>query len=141
MGPKEYLYALAIALTLVAKTSNDLWLITNGTQIESAIITSDRAKLKENLASFFLAMPTLALVTNALKYFMSNLRLSLRQNLSERVYREYLDGLTYYRINTFDSDMQNVDQLLTVDIEKFCNTIVEVYTNISKVQTSLPKVA
>ena len=132
MGPKEYLYCVGIALVLVAKTSNDLWLISNGTQVESAIITADKEKLKQNLRSFFFAMPLLALVSNALKYFMANLRLNLRQNLSELTYRKYLHGLTYYRINTFDSDMQNVDQLLTVDIEKFCNTVVDVYTNISK---------
>src|SRR5687768_1624009 len=41
-------------------------------------------------------------------------------------------GLTYYRLNVLDSKCQNVDQLLTTDIEKFCNTIVDVYTNVSK---------
>lgn len=34
-----------------------------------------------------------------------------------------------------DNECQNIDQLLTSDIEKFCNTISDVYTNIAKVKT------
>ena len=42
-------------------------------------------------------------------------------------------GLNYYRINVLDNKCQNIDQLLTNDIEKFCDTIVDVYSNVSKV--------
>ena len=41
IGPKEYFYAGGIALTLIARTICDLWLINNGTQIEAGIITAD----------------------------------------------------------------------------------------------------
>ena len=78
-------------------------------------------------------MPTLALVNNVLKWSVSQLRLSLRYKLSRYLYQKYISGLVYYRINVFDLNLQNLDQLLTSDIEKFSNTITDVYTNISKV--------
>ena len=108
-------------------------LIANGTQIEAAIITANGQKLKDNLGTFFLAMPTLALVNNILKYSISQLRLGLRYKLSRYLYQKYISGLVYYRINIFDANLQNLDQLLTSDIEKFSSTITDVYTNLSKV--------
>ena len=131
-GKKELFYAATIAASLIVKTLNDLWLIQNGTQIEAAIITADFEKLKQNLGTFALAMPTLALVNNVLKYSVSQLRLGLRYKMSRYLYQKYISGLVYYRINVFDVDLQNLDQLLTSDIEKFSNTITDVYTNISK---------
>ena len=78
-------------------------------------------------------MPTLALVNNILKYSISQLRLGLRYKLSRYLYQKYISGLVYYRINIFDANLQNLDQLLTSDIEKFSSTITDVYTNLSKV--------
>lgn len=131
-GPKEYGYAAAIALTLVLRTVCDLWIINNGTAIESGIITADAGKLQANIGAFLLAMPSLALVNNSLKYFIYQLRLSIRHKLSVLLYNRYVDGLTYYRINVFDSSIQNVDQLLTNDIERFSTAVVDVYTNVAK---------
>lgn len=132
VGPSEYCYAAGIAVLLVARTICDLWLINNGTQIEAGIITADISKLQSNIGQFFLAMPTLALVNNSLKFFINQLRLNLRYKLSQHLYCKYVQGLTYYRINVLDSTCQNVDQLLTNDIDKFSNAIVEVYTNVAK---------
>ena len=42
-------------------------------------------------------------------------------------------GFTYYQINTLDSRISNIDQLLTQDVEKFCTSVADLYTNISKV--------
>lgn len=36
-------------------------------------------------------------------------------------------------MNNLDNRITNVDQLLTQDIEKFCNSLTELYSNISKV--------
>lgn len=132
MGPKEYFFAGGIALTLIGRTICDLWLINNGTQIEAGIITADMHKLQSNIGQFFLAMPTLALVNNSLKFFINQLRLNVRIKLSEKLYHNYIDGLTYYRINVLDNGCQNVDQLLTNDIDKFSAALVDVYTNVAK---------
>ncbi|CAG2177027.1 unnamed protein product, partial [Oppiella nova] len=132
LGPKEYAYAFGIAATLVVRTMCDLWLIQNGTQIEAAIITADVSKLKSNLIDFFISMPVLAFVNNSLKYCINQLKLGLRYRLSLMLYNKYTTGLTYYRLNVLNNEVQNIDQLLTNDVEKFCTTIVDVYSNVSK---------
>lgn len=68
----------------------------------------------------------------ALKFFLNELKLNLRHNLSDLLYKKYIRGLTYYRINVLDNTCPNVDQLLTNDVEKFSQAVVDVYSNIAK---------
>lgn len=39
---------------------------------------------------------------------------------------------TYYKMNNLDNRITNPDQLLTTDVERFCSSITELYSNISK---------
>ena len=41
--------------------------------------------------------------------------------------------MTYYKMSNLDNRIANADQLLTQDVEKFCNSITELYSNLSKV--------
>lgn len=39
---------------------------------------------------------------------------------------------TYYKMNNLDNRISNPDQLLTTDVERFCSSITELYSNVSK---------
>ena len=39
---------------------------------------------------------------------------------------------TYYKMNNLDNRISNPDQLLTTDVERFCSSITDLYSNISK---------
>ncbi|MED6255509.1 ATP-binding cassette sub- D member 3, partial [Ataeniobius toweri] len=41
-------------------------------------------------------------------------------------------GFTYYKMGNLDNRIANADQLLTQDVEKFCNSVVDLYSNLSK---------
>ncbi|KOB72071.1 Peroxisomal membrane protein [Operophtera brumata] len=41
-------------------------------------------------------------------------------------------GFTYYKVSNLDNRISNADQLLTTDIDKFCDTVVDLYSNTSK---------
>ncbi|KAI8429222.1 hypothetical protein MSG28_007747 [Choristoneura fumiferana] len=41
-------------------------------------------------------------------------------------------GFTYYQVTNLDNRISNADQLLTTDIDKFCETVIDLYSNISK---------
>ena len=41
-------------------------------------------------------------------------------------------GFTFYKMSNMDNRIANPDQLLTQDVEKFCNTVSDLYTNLSK---------
>ncbi|XP_063062854.1 ATP-binding cassette sub-family D member 3a isoform X1 [Engraulis encrasicolus] len=129
---KETGYLILIAAMLVARTYCDVWMIENGTMIESAIIGRNTNDFKKYLLSFIKFMPGIAIVNNLLKLGLNELKLCFRVRLTRHLYDEYLKGYTYYKMGNLDNRIANPDQLLTQDVEKFCNSVVELYSNLSK---------
>uniref|UniRef100_A0A7N6BVY8 ABC transporter domain-containing protein n=1 Tax=Anabas testudineus TaxID=64144 RepID=A0A7N6BVY8_ANATE len=126
-------YLILIASMLVARTYCDVWMIQNGTMIESAIIGRSTKDFKTFLFSFIKFMPLIALVNNFLKLGLNELKLRFRERLTKSLYDRYLQGFTYYKMGNLDNRIANADQLLTQDVEKFCNSVVDLYSNLSKV--------
>jgi hypothetical protein len=54
---RQTLFLALVAASLVARTYADVWIITNSTSVESAIIGRNPSLFKENLAKFAYAMP------------------------------------------------------------------------------------
>ncbi|XP_077132702.1 ATP-binding cassette sub-family D member 3 [Ranitomeya variabilis] len=129
---KEGGYLTLIAIMLVARTYCDIWMIQNGTFIESAIIGRSTKDFKKYLFNFIAAMPAISLVNNFLKYGLNELKLCFRERLTKHLYDEYLKSFTYYKMGNLDNRIANADQLLTQDVEKFCNSVVDLYSNLSK---------
>nr|XP_046226762.1 ATP-binding cassette sub-family D member 3 isoform X2 [Scatophagus argus] len=125
-------YLIFIATMLVARTYCDVWMIQNGTLIESAIIGRSTKDFKTFLFSFIKFMPLIALVNNFLKLGLNELKLRFRERLTKNLYDQYLRGFTYYKMGNLDNRIANADQLLTQDVEKFCNSVVDLYSNLSK---------
>ena len=121
-----------VTLGLILRTLLDLWNIKISTQAESSIITANSQLLRQTLVAFFVTMPTMAFVNNIIKYFTDKLSLRIRYNLSRELYGKYMHELTFYRLSQQSQEFQNVDQLLTADVDKFASSIVEVYNNLSK---------
>lgn len=128
----EFGYMLLVASSLVGRTLCDIWLIRNGTVIERAIISRNFSLFRSTLQAFVFTMPMLSLVNNVLKYGLSELRLRFRSRLHHALYKEYLNGITYYRMSNLDNRIANPDQLLTQDVEKFCGCLTDLYSNLSK---------
>ncbi|XP_043347220.1 ATP-binding cassette sub-family D member 3 isoform X2 [Dermochelys coriacea] len=129
---KETGYLVLIAIMLIVRTYCDIWMIQNGTVIESAIIGRSRKDFKRYLFNFIAAMPAISLVNNFLKYGLNELKLCFRIRLTKYLYEEYLQAYTYYKMGNLDNRIANPDQLLTQDVEKFCNSVVDLYSNLSK---------
>uniref|UniRef100_A0A286XUE0 ATP binding cassette subfamily D member 3 n=1 Tax=Cavia porcellus TaxID=10141 RepID=A0A286XUE0_CAVPO len=129
---KETGYLILIAIMLVSRTFCDVWMIQNGTLIESGIIGRSRKDFKKYLFNFIAAMPLISLINNFLKYGLNELKLCFRVRLTRYLYEEYLQSFTYYKMGNLDNRIANPDQLLTQDVEKFCNSVVDLYSNLSK---------
>ncbi|XP_049703008.1 ATP-binding cassette sub-family D member 3 [Helicoverpa armigera] len=132
MWSKESGFMVLIAISLISRSMCDLWLIQHSTLIEGSIITMDHKEFRRLLTQFFISMPVISLVNNVLKWSIGELKLRLRTNLTMHLYQQYLKGFTYYQVSNLDNRISNADQLLTTDIEKFCDTVVDLYSNISK---------
>ncbi|XP_048844546.1 ATP-binding cassette sub-family D member 3-like [Brienomyrus brachyistius] len=132
MFSKESGYLLLVAAMLLARTYCDLWMIHNGTMIESAIIGRSTKDFKKFLFGFITTMPFMSLINNSLKLGLNKLKLLFRTRLSAHLYDEYLKEYTYYKMGNLDNRIANADQLLTQDVEKFCSCVVDLYSNLTK---------
>ncbi|CAM6031838.1 unnamed protein product, partial [Sphagnum compactum] len=128
---KETGLLLAVAGSLVARSISDIWMISNATIIESTIITMNRREFRKSLVGYFAALP-LVIVNNVLRWSIGELKLCFRTNLTKHMYNEYLKGFTYYKLSNLDNRIANADQLLTTDVEKFCDSAVDLYSNMCK---------
>ncbi|XP_049862594.1 ATP-binding cassette sub-family D member 3 [Schistocerca gregaria] len=128
----EFGFLLLVAASLIARTYCDLWMIQNGTFIESAIINMDKKKFIQRLLKYVAAIPLISVVNNILKYGIGELKLRLRTQLTHHLYDQYLRGFTYYKMSNLDNRIANADQLLTTDVDKFCDTFTDLYSNTCK---------
>ncbi|OWR51574.1 ATP-binding cassette sub-family D member 3 [Danaus plexippus plexippus] len=120
---KESGFMALIALSLISRTLCDLWLIQHTTLVEGSIITMNLNEFRRLLTQLFISMPL---------WSIGEVKLRLRTNLSLHLYQQYLKGFTYYQVTNLDNRISNADQLLTTDIDKFCDTVIDLYSNISK---------
>ena len=125
-------YVLLIISVMVARTFCDLWVIQNSTKIEASIIAKNLHGFITNLRYFLLAMGPLAGINALLKLGIQQLTVRFRSRMTHYFYEKYLKGFVYYRISNLDTRISNVDQLLTTDVERFCNSVTHMLSNISK---------
>ncbi|KAH8421347.1 hypothetical protein KR009_002422 [Drosophila setifemur] len=121
-----------VAAALIGRSVSDIWMIQNATVVESTIIHMNRDKFKTALLKYLTALPAISVVTNVLKWSLGELKLRFRTNLTHHLYSQYLNGYTYYKMSNLDNRIANADQLLTTDIDKFCESATDLYSNISK---------
>lgn len=129
---KEVGLLILVAAMLIMRTHFDVWMIRNGTSIESSIIGRDRGRFLKYLFRYITMLPVIALTNQMLKYGLNSLKLLFRKRFTLYMYEHYLKGYTYYKMSNLDNRISNPDQLLTQDVEKFCNSVVDLYSNLSK---------
>ncbi|XP_058790520.1 ATP-binding cassette sub-family D member 3 [Phymastichus coffea] len=125
-------YVLLVAVSLVARSLCDLWLIHTGTLIETSIVNMDLDLFRKRLFRFIATMPVISVVNNILKYSIGETKLRLRTNITRFLLDQYLKGFTYYKMSNLDTRIANPDQLLTADVDKFCESCTDLYSNIAK---------
>eukprot|EP00002_Diphylleia_rotans_P031581 TRINITY_DN6563_c0_g1_i2.p1 TRINITY_DN6563_c0_g1~~TRINITY_DN6563_c0_g1_i2.p1 ORF type:complete len:540 (-),score=120.57 TRINITY_DN6563_c0_g1_i2:828-2447(-) len=129
---RETAYMGLVAVMMVLRTLCDLWVIQNGTDIENAIISRKKSEFFRFLGRFFLSMIPIALVNNLLKHGLHQMAICFRQRLTLHLFEKYLKDLTFYKVSNLDTRIKNPDQLLDQDVSKFCTSVSDLYSNLSK---------
>jgi len=52
--------------------------------------------------------------------------------LTNFIHTKYLNNMTFYTLSALDDRITNADQLITVDVSKFSNSLAELYSNLAK---------
>ena len=74
----------------------------------------------------------MSIINNILKWTIQSLALRFHARLTRYAHERYLDAITFYRLANVDNRIQNADQLLTQDIEKFSDSLSHLYSDIAK---------
>ncbi|TVY31503.1 ATP-binding cassette sub-family D member, partial [Lachnellula occidentalis] len=70
--------------------------------------------------------------TSSLSYHQCKLSLQYRTRLTNYIHDKYLSNMTFYSLSALDDRIKNADQLITVDVSKFANSLAELYGNLAK---------
>lgn len=117
---------------LVFRTILSLFIADLDGRIVAALVRGQGKLFLKRIAVWMtVAIP--ATYTNSfLAYIQSKLALAYRSRLTVYVHEQYLSDNTFYSLGNLDDRIKNPDQLITVDIAKFSNSLAEIYANIAK---------
>lgn len=74
-----------------------------------------------------------ATFTNSmLSYHQCKLALQYRTRLTQHIHNKYLNQMSFYSLTALDDRIKNADQLITVDVSRFSNSLAELYSNLAK---------
>jgi ATP-binding cassette subfamily D (ALD) protein 3 len=109
-----------------------IYLTTIKGKIVKSIIGANSLSLNKNLANLGLFSFPGGFLNSYINYLQKSMSLKLRKGINRRLNHQYLLGNTAYQMLHVDDRIKNPDQIITVDLEKFCDLVFEVYAQISK---------
>ncbi|CAM9106608.1 unnamed protein product [Ascophyllum nodosum] len=123
---------VTVAGLLMARTSLDVVMLNLTTTIERAIVARDKGAFRGGMSRFARMCVPVAVVNSLLKYLQGELSLRFRQRLTAHVISKYMEGVTFYAVSNLDGRIANPDQAITQDIERFAESLADLYSNITK---------
>ena len=117
---------------LVLRTMLSLYVADLDGRIVAALVRRKKEDFLRGIA-WWMAVAVPATYTNSMiEYLQSKIALSYRTSLTKRVQEAYLTDMTFYKLGNLDDRIRNADQLITVDVAKFSNSLAEMYSNLAK---------
>lgn len=135
--PKLYLKNTSLLLSqcffLILRTWLSLIIAKLDGQIVKNLISANGKKFVRDLIYWILIAFPASYTNAAIKYLTNRLSLSFRTNLIRYIHDMYLDRvMTYYKILHNQKDLQNIDQYITNDVAKFCDSICGLFSSMGK---------
>jgi ATP-binding cassette, subfamily D (ALD), peroxisomal long-chain fatty acid import protein len=146
---KEFRLLLSHSVFLVLRTILSIYVAELDGKVASYLV---RGKGKEFLSTlaWWMAVAVPATFTNSmvssilvskdvdltndvkLSYHQCRLALQYRKRLTDHVHDKYLSNMTFYALSALDDRIKNPDQMVTVDISRFSDSLAELYSNLAK---------
>ncbi|GIK04565.1 hypothetical protein Aspvir_008648 [Aspergillus viridinutans] len=124
---KEFRLLVGHSVFLVLRTMLSLYVAELDGRLVSSLV---RGKGKDFLLglAWWMIVAVPATFTNS----MCKLALSYRKRLTDHIHDKYLSNMTFYAISALDDRVKNPDQLITVDVSRFSDSLAELYSNLAK---------
>ncbi|KAH7407168.1 ATP-binding cassette sub-family D protein-like protein member 1 [Cadophora sp. MPI-SDFR-AT-0126] len=128
----EFRLLISHSIFLVIRTLISLKVAAMDGALVSSLV---RGKGKDFLIGivWWMVIAVPATFTNSmLSYHQCKLSLQYRTRLTNYIHDKYLSNMTFYSLSALDDRIKNADQLITVDVSKFSNSLAELYGNLAK---------
>jgi ATP-binding cassette, subfamily D (ALD), peroxisomal long-chain fatty acid import protein len=129
---KELRLLLSHSVFLVLRTLLSLYVAELDGKVVGALVKGRGRDFVLGLVWWMLVAVPATFTNSMLQYHQTKLALCYRARLTKHVHQKYLDNMTFYALNALDDRVRNADQLITVDISRFSNSLAELYSNLAK---------
>ncbi|ETN42503.1 uncharacterized protein HMPREF1541_01660 [Cyphellophora europaea CBS 101466] len=129
---KELRLLLSHSVFLVLRTLLSLYVAELDGRVVGALVKGKGREFVLGLVWWMGVAVPATFCNSMLQYHQTKLALGYRTRLTKHVHQKYLDNMTFYAISALDDRIKNADQLVTVDISKFSNSLAELYSNLAK---------
>ncbi|KAK5045649.1 hypothetical protein LTR84_009018 [Exophiala bonariae] len=129
---KELRLLTSHSVFLVLRTLLSLYVAELDGKVVSALVKGRGRDFILGLVWWMLVAVPATFTNSMLQYHQTKLALCYRTRLTNHVHEKYLDNMTFYTLSALDDRIKNADQLITVDVSRFSNSLAELYSNLAK---------
>ncbi|KAF2281432.1 uncharacterized protein EI97DRAFT_410265 [Westerdykella ornata] len=129
---KELRLLISHSVFLVLRTMISLYVAELDGRLVSSLVRGKGKDFLTGLVWWMLVAIPATFTNSMLSYHQCKLSLQYRTRLTNYIHNKYLSQMTFYTLSALDDRIKNADQLITVDVAKFSNSLAELYSNIAK---------
>jgi ATP-binding cassette subfamily D (ALD) long-chain fatty acid import protein len=129
---KELRLLISHTVFLVLRTLLSLYVAELDGKVVSALVRGRGRDFILGLVWWMLVAVPATFTNSMLQYHQTRLALAYRTRLTKHLHEKYLDNMTFYTLSALDDRIKNADQLITVDVARFANSLAELYGNLAK---------
>ncbi|KAF2839627.1 hypothetical protein M501DRAFT_933146 [Patellaria atrata CBS 101060] len=129
---KELRLLISHSIFLVLRTLISLYVAELDGKLVSNLVRGRGKEFLTGLVWWMMVAIPATFTNSMLSYHQCKLSLQYRTRLTNYIHNKYLNHMTFYTLSALDDRIKNADQLITVDVAKFSNSLAELYSNIAK---------
>ena len=129
---KEMRLLISHSIFLVLRTLISLYVAELDGRLVSNLVRGKGTDFLKGLVWWMLVAVPATFTNSMLSYHQCKLSLQYRTRLTNYIHNKYLGQMTFYTLSALDDRIKNADQLITVDVAKFSNSLAELYSNLAK---------
>ncbi|EXJ70825.1 ATP-binding cassette, subfamily D (ALD), member 2 [Cladophialophora psammophila CBS 110553] len=129
---KELRLIISHSVFLVIRTLLSLYVAELDGKVVSALVRGKGREFVLGLVWWMVVAVPATFTNSMLQYHQTRLALAYRTRLTQYIHEKYLNNMTFYTLSALDDRIKNADQLITVDVSRFSNSLAELYSNLAK---------
>ncbi|MCJ1460476.1 hypothetical protein MMC28_010858 [Mycoblastus sanguinarius] len=129
---KELRLLISHSFFLVIRTLISLYVAELDGKLVSSLVRGRGKDFLKGIVWWMIVAVPATFTNSMLSYHQCKLALQYRSRLTTYLHTRYLSNMTFYSLSALDDRIKNADQLITVDVSRFSNSLAELYSNLAK---------